>query len=89
MELCRDLHKLSFVLLTHSHKDHLDINLLSALLHLPILWIIPEFILPLIKANVPLHDKQILIPHPVLSEFEYWVYSTLTINKIIHKNSCL
>jgi L-ascorbate metabolism protein UlaG (beta-lactamase superfamily) len=71
MELCHDLQPLSFVLLTHSHKDHLDINLLSSLQHLPIRWIIPEFLLPLIKIKVPICDKQIIVPHPLQPiEFE-------------------
>jgi L-ascorbate metabolism protein UlaG (beta-lactamase superfamily) len=65
VDLCRDLQNLSFVLLTHSHRDHLDFDLLSALRHLPVCWVVPEFLLPLISAEVELPAGQILIPHPL------------------------
>jgi L-ascorbate metabolism protein UlaG (beta-lactamase superfamily) len=64
MNLCRELQDLSFVLLTHSHKDHLDFKLLSALRYLPIRWVVPEFLLSLIQKKVGLLEEQILIPHP-------------------------
>src|SRR5512136_422933 len=38
----RDLTDLSFVALTHRHKDHLDLDLLRALRSLPIPWVVPD-----------------------------------------------
>jgi len=38
----RDLSALSFVVLTHRHADHLDLDLLRSLRSLPIPWIVPE-----------------------------------------------
>ncbi len=49
MDVARDLKDLDFVLLTHRHKDHLDLGLLRALRHLPIRWVVPEAILPLVQ----------------------------------------
>lgn len=53
--LASDLKNISFALLTHSHPDHLDLELLSSLRHLPITWVVPEFLLPLVieKARLP------------------------------------
>ncbi|TFH37712.1 MAG: MBL fold metallo-hydrolase [Anaerolineales bacterium] len=62
MEFVKDLDKLSFVLLTHEHADHLDFNLLYALRELPILWIVPEPILPEVLAKSALPDQNIIIP---------------------------
>ena len=38
----RDLADLSFIVLTHRHADHLDIDLLRSLRGLPTLWIVPD-----------------------------------------------
>jgi L-ascorbate metabolism protein UlaG (beta-lactamase superfamily) len=38
----RDLANLAFVVLTHRHSDHLDLDLLRSLRGLPIPWIVPE-----------------------------------------------
>ncbi len=59
----RDLKNLSFVLLTHRHADHLDIGLLSALRHLPILWVVPEFILPMVIRRSGLPRRNMIVPH--------------------------
>jgi len=64
MDVARDLQGLDFVLLTHRHKDHLDFDLLRALRHLPIRWIIPEAILLLVQREGGLPAKQILVPNP-------------------------
>ena len=65
MDLCSDLQDLSFVLLTHSHNDHLDFDLLCELSHLPIRWIIPKFLIALIQEKVRLPGNQIVVPHPL------------------------
>lgn len=61
----RDLSGLSFVLLTHSHKDHLDTDLLSEIRHLPIRWIVPEFLLPLVIEKSALPRENILVASPL------------------------
>ena len=65
MDILRDLRGLDFVLLTHRHKDHLDLGLLRALRHLPIWWVIPEAIFPLVRKEAGLPDKQVLVPKPM------------------------
>lgn len=57
-----DLNPLQLVVLTHSHSDHLDLNLISALKNFPIRWIIPEFMLAKIKAVVDLPSERIVVP---------------------------
>ncbi len=58
------LGNLSFILLTHRHADHLDLDLLAALRHFPICWVIPEFILPqVLEAGIP--REKIIVPNPL------------------------
>jgi L-ascorbate metabolism protein UlaG (beta-lactamase superfamily) len=59
-----DLSTLSFVLLTHGHKDHLDLDLLAALRHLPIKWVVPEFILSNVVEQAGLPRENIIVPSP-------------------------
>lgn len=59
--------QLQFVLLTHRHADHLDVDLLRSLRHLPIHWVIPEFLLPEVQSTVGLPLDQISVPHPLQS----------------------
>lgn len=68
VNVARDLCNLSFVLLTHGHNDHLDIDLLSALRELPITWVVPESILQRVTMQAGLPRKNIIIPsalHPL------------------------
>jgi L-ascorbate metabolism protein UlaG (beta-lactamase superfamily) len=65
VNVMRDLGGLSFVLLTHDHKDHLDLDLLSALRDLPIIWIVPEFILSKVMKQAGLPREKIIIPSPL------------------------
>jgi L-ascorbate metabolism protein UlaG (beta-lactamase superfamily) len=65
----RDLRNLDFVLLTHRHSDHLDLNLLGVLRDIPIQWVVPEAILPLVRKQAGLAAAQILVPEP-LQTFE-------------------
>jgi L-ascorbate metabolism protein UlaG (beta-lactamase superfamily) len=68
MDVACDLKDLDFVLLTHRHKDHLDLSLLRQLRHLPIQWVIPETMVPIILKELGLPLNQILIPkllHPM------------------------
>jgi len=66
-EAARDLRNLDFVLLTHRHGDHLDLNLLRALRDLSILWVVPEAILPMVRRQAGLAARQILVPEPLQS----------------------
>ncbi len=62
VNVARDLRNLRFVLLTHNHKDHLDLDLLSALRSLPIKWVVPKFLLPDVIAKSGLLPENIIIP---------------------------
>ena len=62
VDVAHDLNGLSFALLTHAHKDHLDLDLLSALRHLPVTWIVPEFILSKVIEQAGLSPKNIIVP---------------------------
>lgn len=66
MDVAGDLVDLSFVLLTHGHKDHLDLDLLSALRHLPITWVVPYFLLTDVMEQAGLKRQKILIPSPLV-----------------------
>jgi L-ascorbate metabolism protein UlaG (beta-lactamase superfamily) len=62
MDGARDLKNLDLGLLTHRHKDHLDFNLLRAVRHLSIQWVVPEAILPQVQKEAGLQTNQILVP---------------------------
>jgi len=57
-----DLNCLDFILLTHQHSDHLDLDLLRGLQEFPILWVVPAFLLPLIQAEVHIVEDRLVIP---------------------------
>ena len=63
--------QLQFVLLTHSHADHLDFDLLKAIRHFPIQWVIPEFLLPVVCDKVSLPIDRVIVPRP-LQPFELY-----------------
>lgn len=52
-----------FIMLTHRHADHLDLDLVVALQRLPIRWVIPEFLLEQVLAAAPLPEERIIVPH--------------------------
>jgi hypothetical protein len=62
VDVTQDLSGLSFVLLTHGHQDHLDIDLLSALRDQPIIWVVPEFILSKVINQAGLPRENIIVP---------------------------
>jgi hypothetical protein len=62
VDVKRDLSSLSFIMLTHDHNDHLDLDLLSSLRHLPITWVIPEFLLSKVTDQAGLSRKKIIVP---------------------------
>jgi len=61
-EFANDLKPLQLVVFTHAHSDHLDLNLISALQHLPIKWVIPEFLVARIAETINLDPKNIIVP---------------------------
>lgn len=62
-----DLSMLELVVLSHTHNDHLDPNLIKAISELPITWVIPEFMLGRVNEITRLHTERVLIPQPGLS----------------------
>jgi L-ascorbate metabolism protein UlaG (beta-lactamase superfamily) len=61
VDVATDMGELSFVVLTHRHADHLDLNLLKALRESAITWIVPEFMQDLvIQAGIP--EEKIVLP---------------------------
>jgi hypothetical protein len=79
VDVARDLRNLSFVLLTHAHKDHLDFDLLSALKQHSIKWVVPEFMLPDVVAQAGLSSENIIIPTP-LNSIDLHGFSILPFN---------
>jgi L-ascorbate metabolism protein UlaG (beta-lactamase superfamily) len=61
VDVTQDLSPLSFVLLTHGHEDHLDLDVLSALRDLPVTWVVPEFLLSKVE-QAGLRAESIIIP---------------------------
>jgi L-ascorbate metabolism protein UlaG (beta-lactamase superfamily) len=59
------LKNLSFVLLTHQHGDHLDLDLIRSLGDLPITWVVPELLLALVQHEAGLSMNQVVIPQPL------------------------
>jgi L-ascorbate metabolism protein UlaG (beta-lactamase superfamily) len=59
------LETLDFIVLTHGHKDHLDFDLFNKLRHLPIRWVIPQFLLSSILAKAVVDMDQVIVPVPL------------------------
>jgi hypothetical protein len=66
MDLVHDLEGLSFVLLTHRHKDHMDLNLIHQLSGLPIQWVVPDDLLELVE-QAGLSRQKIILPRSMES----------------------
>ncbi len=62
VDAARDLQGLSFVLLTHNHADHLDLNLIEDLKDQPILWVIPGFLRARVMERTGLSPSRIVVP---------------------------
>jgi len=61
MDIKHDLAPLSFILLTHHHADHLDLEMARALRDHPILWVVPAYLLDVVRvAGLP--RERIIIP---------------------------
>jgi hypothetical protein len=86
VDVARDLSNLSFVLLTHTHNDHLDLDLLSALKQYPIKWVIPEFMLSDVIAQTGLLREKIIVPSP-LNAFDLCGMTILPFNGLHWENT--
>lgn len=64
MNLAKDLAPLDAVVLTHRHADHLDLELLSELVDLPISWIVPEFMLEELTTIIKSKTPKVIVPQP-------------------------
>jgi L-ascorbate metabolism protein UlaG (beta-lactamase superfamily) len=63
VDLARDLQGLSFVLLTHRHADHLDLDLVHRLREAPVRWVVPFYILDAVT-EAGLLRKKVLVARP-------------------------
>lgn len=59
------LRKLSLVVLTHRHQDHLDIDLLRALRTADIRWVVLEDLAPMLVEAAGISPEQMIIPQPL------------------------
>jgi L-ascorbate metabolism protein UlaG (beta-lactamase superfamily) len=59
------LRDLSFVVLTHRHTDHLDLDLLKDMRDHPARFIVPEFLLPLVQEQAGISASKIVVPEPL------------------------
>jgi L-ascorbate metabolism protein UlaG (beta-lactamase superfamily) len=68
VDLAADLADLKIILLTHDHKDHLDLELIKALKELPIQWVVPQFLVEKIHRETKLSMEKMIFPklmHPL------------------------
>lgn len=61
-DFTNDLNKLEFVVLSHAHNDHFDLNLVDAISHLPIKWVIPQHMLEMVCDTAHLDKQNIIVP---------------------------
>lgn len=65
VEYAEDLRRLSFVVLTHRHGDHLDTGLVRSLKGLPITWVVPEAMIQVVTDEGGLPGRKIVIAKPL------------------------
>lgn len=63
-----DLKDIAFILLTHQHGDHLDLDLLCQMQDYPILWVIPVPVLDLVEAELKLPVDRLIVPRAMQSD---------------------
>lgn len=66
----QDLADLSLIVLTHAHNDHLDLSLVKALVETSVQWVIPQYVLEKIEAEVKLPRERVIVPR-VGEEIEF------------------
>ncbi len=64
MNFAEDLAPLDAVVLTHRHADHLDLELLSELVDLPMTWIVPEFLMEELHTIFESRTPKVIVPQP-------------------------
>jgi L-ascorbate metabolism protein UlaG (beta-lactamase superfamily) len=69
VDIAHDLQPLSFVLLTHDHRDHLDLALIRSLSGYPIRWVVPQFLIEKVLAETGLAEEKVIVPK-VMKPFE-------------------
>lgn len=57
-----DLTPLSLVVLTHAHNDHLDLNLVEALMNTGVEWVIPVYVQDVLRQKGVLPEKRVITP---------------------------
>lgn len=62
-DFTEDLSQLDAIVLSHSHADHLDIELLSKLVDLPLIWIVPDFLMQELGSVIG-NKMEIIVPTP-------------------------
>ena len=68
VDIEHDLDGLSFVLLTHDHRDHLDLNLIRLLRDKSIRWVIPTYLQEKVLGETGLAQEKVISPrvmHPI------------------------
>jgi hypothetical protein len=63
-DFMHDLDSLDLVVLSHAHNDHLDPVLLKAIATLPVTWVIPEFMLEMVKGICDTESERLIVPKP-------------------------
>src|SRR5512133_564724 len=61
-----DLKGLAFVVLTHAHKDHLDLDLLRQLGSTSITWVVPAAVWSILQPLGILPDNRVILPQPLV-----------------------
>jgi hypothetical protein len=62
VDIADSLSTISFVLLSHRHADHLDLNLIRELGQFPIRWVIPESLRSLVINQCGLQESTVITP---------------------------
>jgi hypothetical protein len=62
LNFAEDLKSLQLVVLSHSHNDHFDRNLIAAIRNLPVLWVVPSFMLEKVMNATELPQESFLVP---------------------------
>lgn len=63
-DFAADLAQLSLIVLTHKHKDHLDLKLIKALQHTNVQWVIPENVFERLRELDIVPEGMITTPVP-------------------------
>jgi hypothetical protein len=62
VDIAGGLGSLSFILLTHRHEDHLDLNVVRALRHALIRWVVPDFLYDSVVGEAGIPAEKVIVP---------------------------